>query len=297
MTGSTNNSQGMLLFHLTSANAFAIATLKVRELVPFKKLTHLPHSHPAVLGAASIRQQTIPIIDMAAAIGYRPMTEQEKAQGQIIITDCQRQLIGFLINKVDKIAACNWREITAPPDGIGKKSFLTGVAKIDKQLVQLLDVELLLAKIFPANPSTEKKPLLSAEAHQQLKELNILLVDDSLVARKQLCDALSDINIRYTVTDNGTHALELMNNAFATGAPFNLLVSDIEMPGLDGYELTFNVRNNRNISTCYIILHTSLSSSISVSQAKQVGADEALTKFDAEELIQAMLRGALKTRP
>ena len=75
------------------------------------------------------------------------------------------------------------------------------------------------------------------------------------------------------------------------------MVSDIEMPGLDGYELAFEVKNNPAIEHAYIILHTSLSSEISVSQAKQVGANEALTKFDAKELIEAMLRGAQALQP
>ncbi len=85
-----------------------------------------------------------------------------------------------------------------------------------------------------------------------------------------------------------------MRQKAAAGNPVNILVSDIEMPGLDGYELTFAVRDNRDLANAYIILHTSLSSEISVSQAHQVGADEALTKFNARELIDAMLRGADK---
>ena len=84
----------------------------------------------------------------------------------------------------------------------------------------------------------------------------------------------------------------MMVEAAKERKPVDLLVSDIEMPGLDGYELSFEVKDNPEIAKAYIILHTSLSSEISLSQAKQVGANEALTKFDAKELIEAMLRGA-----
>ena len=118
-------------------------------------------------------------------------------------------------------------------------------------------------------------------------------MDDSQVARKQLSDALASKDVSYFVTTNGQDALDLMLNANRDGKPINILVSDIEMPGLDGYELTFNVRDSGNaLKQPYIILHTSLNSEMSVSYAKQVGADEALTKFDAEELLHAMLRGA-----
>ncbi len=127
---------------------------------------------------------------------------------------------------------------------------------------------------------------------EKLKPMNILLVDDSKVARKQLSDALDMINIPYRVTADGKEALVMMEQAALEHHPIDILVSDIEMPGLDGYELAFEVRDNPLTAKAYIILHTSLSSEISVSQAHQVGANEALTKFDAHELIDAMLRGA-----
>jgi two-component system chemotaxis response regulator CheV len=155
----------------------------------------------------------------------------------------------------------------------------------------LMDVELLLAKLFPDDPLANKAILTDVQ-REKLKPLRILLVDDSKVARKQLSDALDSLNIGYQVTANGKDALDIMNQAADEKKPIDLLVSDIEMPGLDGYELAFAVKDNPNLARAYIILHTSLSSEISVGQAKQVGANEALTKFDARELIDAMLRGA-----
>lgn len=83
-----------------------------------------------------------------------------------------------------------------------------------------------------------------------------------------------------------------MQARVAQGSRIDILVSDIEMPGLDGYELAFEVQSDPRLAEAYIILHTSLSSEISVERAHQVGAHEALTKFEANELIQAMLRGA-----
>lgn len=283
-------SQGMLLFKLNHSQVFAIGTLKIKELVPFLKLTSLPHSHPAILGSASIRGKTIPVIDMAAAIGYQALGQDDLASCHIIITDCQRMTVGFAVREIDKIINRSWRDISSPPKILGSNAYLTGVTKVDNQLVQLLDVELLLSKMYPSSPQQEAD--ISIEQQKQLQDLNILLVDDSLVARKQLSDALNHFDIPYQVTINGNEALDIMLKDASAGHRVNLLVSDIEMPGLDGYELAFEVKNNKAISQAYIILHTSLSSEISVGQAHQVGADEALTKFDADELIQAMLRGA-----
>ena len=279
------------MFRLSHTQLFALGTLKIRELVPFSKLSAIPQSHPAILGAATVRGHTIPIIDMAAAVGYAPITEQEFANAYIIITDCQRMVMGFLVRSIDKIIECNWRDIESPPDNLGKNAFLTGVTRVDDKLVQLLDVELLLSKIFPTSPESTRAILTDVQ-REILKPLNILLVDDSMVARKQLSDALDSINIPYLVTSDGREALSIMEEAAKEGRPVDLLVSDIEMPGLDGYELAFEVKNTPALADAYIILHTSLSSEISVSQAHQVGANEALTKFDAHELIEAMLRGA-----
>ncbi|MGS0690332.1 chemotaxis protein [Shewanella sp. 30m-9] len=289
----TSQSQGLLLFQLSMTQLFALGTLKIRELVPYSPLSAIPHSHPTILGAATIRGATIPIIDMAAAVGYRPISQEELKDSYIIITDCQRMVIGFLVRAIDKIIECNWRDIEKPPSNLGKNAYLTGVTKIEGKLVQLLDVELLLSKVFPASPETSRAMLTDIQ-REYLKPLNILLVDDSKVARKQLSDALDSINIPYQVTADGRDALMIMEQAERDNRAVDILVSDIEMPGLDGYELAFEVKNNPAIAPAYIILHTSLSSEISVSQAHQVGANEALTKFCAHELIDAMLRGAEK---
>ncbi|MBL4815633.1 MAG: chemotaxis protein CheV [Shewanella sp.] len=291
MKSKASQSQGLLLFRLSQTQLFALGTLKIRELVPYTPLSAIPQSHPTIMGAATIRGKTIPIIDMASAVGYIPIAQEELSKSYIIITDCQRMVIGFLVRAIDKIIECNWRDIESPPNNLGKNAYLTGVTKFEDQLVQLLDVELLLSKVFPPSPETTRAILTDVQ-REKLKPLNILLVDDSIVARKLLSDALDSINIPYQVTPDGREALAIMEQAANDGMPIQLLVSDIEMPGLDGYELAFEVKNTPALAQAYIILHTSLSSEISVSQAHQVGANEALTKFDANELISAMLRGA-----
>ncbi len=291
MKSKASHSQGMLLFKLNETQIFAIGTLKVKELVPYMKLTSLPQSHPTVLGAANIRGANIPVIDMAAAIGYPRLSEEELKHSFIIITDCQRKETGFAVKYIDKIMDCNWRDIKPPPANAGKNVYVTGVTELNKKLVQLLDIELLLSIVYPSDP-VNTYPSLTDIQRELMKPLNILLVDDSLVARKQLSDALNGLNIPYWVASNGHEALNIMEEVSREGNPIHILVSDIEMPGLDGYELTFEIRDKTQLSNVYIILHTSLSSQISVSQAQQVGANEALEKFDAHELIDAMLRGA-----
>lgn len=289
-----NQSQGMLMFTLnTQKQLFAIGTLKVREIVPYMPMTQIPYSHHHVIGTVTIRNLTVPVIDMAAAIGFRTIQPSEYKQCYLIVTDCLRTVVAFMVRSIEKIIECDWRTIESSPAVAGKDVFITGITRYQKQIVQLLDVELLLSKIYPQYEST-KIPMLTDIERERLKALRILLVDDSSIARKQLSDALDSINIPYQICKNGLDAIELMRQDAQHQRAIDLLVSDIEMPGLDGYELAFEVQNDPMLSHAYCILHTSLSSEICLDRAHQVGAHEALEKFNATELIEAMLRGAKK---
>lgn len=289
-----NQSQGMLMFTLTSnKQLFAIGTLKVREIVPFQPTTQIPYSHHHVIGTVTIRNKTIPVINMPAAIGFRPIQPEEYNDCYLIVTDCLRTVVAFMVRSIEKIIECDWKAIESAPKSAGNNVFVTGITRYQDKIVQMLDVELLLAKIYPQYEST-KIPMLTDIERERLKALNILLVDDSSIARKQLGDALDSINIPYKICNNGLDALQLMREEAERGKPIELLVSDIEMPGLDGYELAFETQSEQQLSRVYIILHTSLSSEICVDRAHQVGAHEALEKFNAADLIKAMLRGATK---
>ncbi|MGR5558692.1 chemotaxis protein [Vibrio fortis] len=286
-----SQSQGMLMFKLSLTQSFAIGTLKVREIVPFQPMTQLPYSHHHVIGTVTIRDLTVPVIDMSAAVGFRPISPQEYQSCVLIVTDCLRTVVAFLVRSIDKIIECDWRSIESPPSSVGQNVFVTGITRYEDRIVQMLDVELLLSKIYPEYENAQI-PMLTDVERERLKALNILLVDDSLIARKQLSDALDSINIPYSICNNGMDALKMMREQAQRGQAIDLLVSDIEMPGLDGYELAFEVQNDDSLRHAYCILHTSLSSEICVDRAQQVGAHEALEKFNAGELIEAMLKGA-----
>ncbi|MGP8306009.1 chemotaxis protein [Vibrio sp. YIC-376] len=286
-----NQSQGMLVFKLTLQQHFAIGTLKVREIVPYMPTTKIPYSHHHVIGTVTIRDLTVPVIDMSAAVGFRPISKEEYQNCYLIVTDCLRTVVAFMVRSIEKIIDCDWKTIESPPVSAGKNIFVTGIFRYEDKMVQMLDVELLLSKIYPQYENS-KIPMLTDLERERLKALSILLVDDSSIARKQLSDALDSINIPYQICKNGSDALQLMKKEAEEHRPVDLLVSDIEMPGLDGYELAFEVQNDSALNQSYRILHTSLSSEICLDRAHQVGAHEALEKFNAGELIEAMLRGA-----
>jgi two-component system chemotaxis response regulator CheV len=291
LSSKAHHAQGLLLFTLHNKQRFAIGTLKVRELVPYQPVTPMYHQQQGIAGAVTIRGTTIPVIDMAEVIGSGRIPPEQLNQSYIVVTDCQRRVTGFLVSGIERIIETNWREIKPPEPTLGKNVFITGTVEVDGKLVQLMDVELLFARL-DASDSTSGPIALTDVDRELLRTMNILVVDDSRTARKQLTDVLSELNVPFDVTDNGQHALEIMHQKAQQGSAIDILVSDIEMPGLDGYELAFEIRSANALAHAYIILHTSLSSEISVSQAHQVGANEALTKFDAKELANSMLHGA-----
>ncbi len=290
-THKAEHAQGVLLFRLAGRQVFGLGTLKIREIIPYGHVTPILHQGASVLGALNFRGTTISVIDLSHALGKRPVPLGERAQCFIIVSDVQRQVVGFMVRSIERIININWRDISQPDSSLGTHTFITGLVKDGEQIIQLLDVEIIMSRLFPLDQKRATAPVTDVQ-REKLKPLHILLVDDSRAARKQLSDALDYINVPYFFTGNGQLGLDYMNEQAQKGRPVDILVSDIEMPGLDGYELAFAVRDNPELVRAYIILHTSLSSEISVSQAHQVGADEALTKFNARELIDAMLRGA-----
>ncbi|TAA45955.1 MULTISPECIES: chemotaxis protein [Corallincola] len=285
------SNQGLLQFFLSNKQPFAIATLKVREIVNFQALTQLPHSHPAILGATTLRDETISIIDMAMAIGYPPVAEEDLKNCSIIVTEFSRKQTGFLVRGIDKIIEAEWQKIAAPPASLGAQTYITGVIRSDAGLVQIIDVEKILEEIEPPESGSVSTDY-GTEDLAPLADKSILLVDDSLVARKQISHALDDVGASYFVTNNGHEALAFLQEMANEGGAVDIVVSDIEMPLMDGYELTREIRRDPRLSKAYVILHTSLSSTISMDQAKDCGADKALTKFNANDLIHTMLEGA-----
>lgn len=291
------NRCGLLFFGFDSDQLFAIGTLKVKELMPVPRFRPMPAVMPAILGAANIRGSTMPIVDMAHAVGFTPIPPDEYDQASLIITDCLRMDMGFIVRRIDRIADLEWREIHPPASGLGKKPFITGVSNYERQPVQIIDIELIIAEMYPPLCKDISQELADDQANA-LDSCRILIVDDSAVARRQLCEVLDQLQVRYDVANNGTDAYQLLENAVQSQDPVHILVSDIEMPGLNGYALTSRVKGHADLSGTYVILHTSLSSQISVAHAKSSGAEEALTKFDESELVQAMIRGAgAKTSP
>ena len=280
----------LLLFKLVGRQRFGINVFKVREVLKCPKLTPLPQQDRYIKGIAHIRGQTISVIDLSKATGG-PAIEQTE-ESFIIISEYNRSVQGFLVAGVDRITTLSWADVMPPPEGAGKSSYLTAVTQIDNEMVSILDVEKILNEINPV--STElSEGVADVTVGEKVGDKLVMITDDSTVARNQVKRALEPMGLNVLLAKNGQDALDQLK-AIADTCENNitekvaLMISAIEMPDMDGYTLTAEVKGNENMRALPIILHTSLSGVFNNAMVKKVGADDFIPKFHPDELATAV---------
>jgi two-component system chemotaxis response regulator CheV len=277
----------LLLFTLYGRQSFGINVFKVVEIIPYQRLTKVFGAHPFVKGIATLRGKTMPIIDLAEAVGGRPMADP--ARGNIIITEYNRSRHGFLINSVDRIVHTDWEKVQPRPSVAGKDSYVTAVTLIDGVMIEILDVEKVLDQVVPA--STQVSDALTLQASSGVQR--VLVVDDSAVARRQITEALRQLGIECESAADGRLAIELLQEKLAQGVDvanhFMMIISDIEMPEMDGYMLTQAIRANPQLHSLYILLHSSISGEFNYDMVRNTGANKFIQKYNADDLARAVL--------
>jgi two-component system chemotaxis response regulator CheV len=275
----------LLLFRLNSRQRFGINVFKVREVLQCPKLTRMPKLNSLVRGVAHIRGKTISVIDLSMATGGKRIENIESSF--IIISEYNRSVQGFLVGSVERIVNTNWDAILPPPQGTGSASYLTAVTEIEDELIEILDVEKILNEISPLSTdvSDSVKESLSTVGNENKM---IFIADDSSVARNQVKKALTNIGLEIEMAKNGKEALDRLKELAAETGNINdkvaVLVSDIEMPEMDGYTLTAEIRNDPTLDKLKVVLHTSLSGVFNQAMVEKVGADDFIAKFQPDEL-------------
>src|SRR5690554_930575 len=136
----------LLLFRLKGRQLYGINVFKVKEVLQCPRLTVLPRLNPVVRGVAHVRGGTLPIIDLAQATGGRPL--EDLASAFVIITEYNNRVQGFLVRAVERIVNLNWSDVHPPPKGTGRDHYLTAVTRVDEQMVEIVDVEKVLAEVL-----------------------------------------------------------------------------------------------------------------------------------------------------
>ena len=282
----------LLLFRLNGRQRFGINVFKVREVLQCPPLTVMPKLNSCIRGVAHIRGQTISVIDLRMAMGKRPIEDLTKCF--IIISEYNRSIQGFLVHSVERIINMNWESILPPPKGAGRITYMTAVTEVDGELVEILDVERILNEISPVSTEVSKELVEASVEHPTLGR-PVLVADDSSVARKQVQRALEAIGVQCVLAKDGREALNMLLEMSKNGPikdRIALVISDIEMPEMDGYTFTAEIRNNPNLKDLHVILHTSLSGVFNQAMVQKVGANNFIAKFQPDELAKAV-QGAL----
>jgi two-component system chemotaxis response regulator CheV len=278
----------LLLFSLGSKEVFGINVFKVREVCETPEITRTPNRPKGVQGIISLRGSIIPVIDLSQLMGV----SEERNKTKLIITEFSQHTQAFQVSDVDRIIRVDWEQVRSPQAMLaGATGLVTAITELpDGKLVSILDVEQIMSDTF----GQEDVPALAPLAQEQVQ--TIFFADDSALARKRISQVLDQLGLPHQEAHNGQEAWDklsaLADHAQAEGSPMRakvgLVLVDAEMPEMDGYVLTQNIKNDERFRGIPVVMHSSLSSSANRKMGQQVGVDAYVAKFDPAELAQTI---------
>nr|WP_244999228.1 chemotaxis protein [Chromobacterium subtsugae] len=277
---------------------FGINVFKVREVMRTPEITSAPEMPSSVEGMVSLRGALVPVIDLAKYAGIVTSNRPEI----MIVTEYNGHTQGFLVEAVDTILRLDWSAMRVPPDMITNRmaGLVTAVTELDNgTLVMMMDVEKVLAETSIVD---DGHSFINIEPVKE--ERRIFFADDSAVARKQIERTLEAMNIKYTSAINGMRGWEdlqkMASQAEAAGRQLcdelHLVLTDVEMPEMDGYMLTKMIKSDPRFSGIPVLMHSSLSGSSNQKLGESVGVDSYVAKFEPQKLA-SKLRQMLKLEP
>lgn len=292
----SNSMFELLLFRLGEApgtdrrELFGINVFKVREILVMPPVTAMVNSPPSVMGVANIRGQLIPVINLPLLVGCNPT----KGLGILLVTEFARTTQAFAVEEVNEIVRLEWKHVLSA-EGRGG-GLVTSIARLDgnaenSRLAQVLDVEQILRDVFPESHK-EATNMATMSGLKLPPGTVILAADDSAVARMMIEQGLKAMNVPYIMTKTGKEAwdrLQVMaqqaqNEGKTIRDKVALVLTDLEMPEMDGFTLTRNIKQDARFMSIPVVIHSSLTGTANEGHVKSVGADGYVAKFVAEEL-------------
>ena len=284
-----HNRLALLLFRLGGSQMFGVNVFKVQEVLRCPRLKWMPASHPLVQGVADVRGRSVPVLALGRAIGHPDATDTPR---YLVVAEFNRSVQGFLVEAVDRIVNISVEEVHPPPKVTGEDSYLTAVTRYGDDLIQIIDLEKVLAEVVGA-PSEISGELLEKATQGVGDRSRVLVADDSRVARAQIQRVLDQLNVECTLVADGREALRhlqgMADQGIKVSDKYSMLISDIEMPDMDGYTLTTEIRRDPRLADMYILLHTSLSGVFNNAMVERVGANKFVAKYSANELATSVL--------
>jgi two-component system chemotaxis response regulator CheV len=293
-----SNRMEILLFSLGTHELFGINVFKVREVSETPDITRTPNMPTGVEGLISLRGDVIPVLSLAAVM---QLSDAPTGRGgAMIVAEYSKRRLGFLVHEVDRIIRVDWDRVRAPETlAAGTDTQISAVTELeDGRLVSILDVEQILANTFG------EAEIGTIEQIDGGTSRNVFFVDDSLVARKKIAEVLDRLTVNHKFAQNGMEAWTRLSGMAAraqqAGQPLHdeldLILVDAEMPEMDGYVLTRNIKSDKRFDGIPVVMHSSLSSQANHAMGRSVGVDAYVAKFDADALAHT-LRAQLHRQP
>lgn len=269
-------------------NKFGINVIKVKEIINPIKVTTIPHSHQNIEGIIELRGEVLPVIDVSKALGFSrsDMPSLEK----FIVTEFNKQKVIFHVHSVSQIHRISWEQIEKPSELYqGLDSHITGVIHKNDDMILLLDFEKIIVDINPnAGISLNK---LGNLGQRERTEKKLLIAEDSALLRKLLSNTLVEAGYSNNeFFENGKDALHFLESLISEGKTveneIQLVITDIEMPQMDGHYFTKKLKENPKLSKIPVIIFSSLITADLLHKGEMVGADGQVSKPEIGELVQ-----------
>jgi len=272
---------------------YGINVFKVREVMRVPEITRAPEMPPAVEGMVSLRGVLVPVVDLVKFSGIQTDGKPEI----MIVTEYNGRTQGFLVEAVDTILRLDWSSIRVPPEMFAGHmgGLVTAVTELaDGRLVMLMDVE----KILAETSQGDDEYMYAAVKPLEIEDRTVFFCDDSAIARKQIEKTLQAMGTHYHVANNGRQAweslLKIAEQAEAAHLPVShfiqVILTDVEMPEMDGYILTKNIKSDPRFAGIPVIMHSSLSGMSNQQLGRSVGVDEYVSKFEPQRLSETLSR-------
>lgn len=285
---SGTNELEVVMFQVGSG-LFGINVLKVREIINAVEVTPIPNSHKNVEGVIRLREEVLPVVNLAKVLGL-PDSENPQ-QDKFIIAELNKIRIAFRVHHVSRIHRISWEQIEKPTElSAGENAYAIGIIKLDDQMSILLDFEKVVVEIDPkAGVNVDRVKELGSRERSTKK---IVLAEDSAVLRQLLIDTLTEAGYgNLKIFENGKEAWEYLeelsqNEAIDPLNYVNLIITDIEMPKMDGHHLTNRIKKDVRLSKIPVIIFSSLISEDLYHKGVSVGADAQVTKPEIVDLVK-----------
>ena len=286
------NRMELLLFKVGSKATYGINVFKVKEVMRQVDITRTPDQHEFMAGMASLRGQLVPVINLIAMCG----NPQPATPPVMIVTEFSHTTQAFLVESVETIIRIHWSDVRQPPAMLSNGSKLTGVTELaDGRLASILDVEQML-HILSGKSDVIDVPATVVADKTLPTNIRIFFADDSAFARAQLQQILDKLGLKTECAINGREAWEKLEAIAATAdaagkrvsESIPIIITDIEMPEMDGFMLTRNIKGDRRFDGVKVLLHSSMSESSNRTKGLSMGADGFLAKFNPTDVAEAL---------